>query len=186
MSLPSASSICQLPRSIQISSLNELFEPCPTLTSYIIPRVFQADSIYDSYTQIVESIRSHLMVLRSQYQTNPTPDLKRIIDAIVGAHPRLGAPKQVLLSTNSQSEQNSLNGGDPNLTKKLTQLNDLYESTFPGLRYVVFVNGRSREVIMRNMKMRIQRHDFLAEVVEAFNAMCDIALDRARKLGAKM
>lgn len=65
-------------------------------------------------------------------------------------------------------------------------LNDKYETTFPGLRYVVFVNGRSREVIMNNMTERINRNDIVAERKEAFNAMCDIALDRAKKLGAKL
>lgn len=46
----------------------------------------------------------------------------------------------------------------------------------------VFVNGRPRPEIMHNMRERIARGDIQAERLEAIQAMCDIALDRASKL----
>jgi hypothetical protein len=68
-------------------------------------------------------------------------------------------------------------------------------------RYSVFVNGRSRSVIMENMRSRIDRGDIKLERAEAIKvsifkstiglcelihmetkAMCDIAADRAFKL----
>jgi len=64
----------------------------------------------------------------------------------------------------------------------LGRLNEEYEGKFPGLRYVVFVNGRPRSEIMENMRSRIDRGDIKAERQEAIQAMCDIALDRATKL----
>lgn len=51
--------------------------------------------------------------------------------------------------------------------RKLAELNKKYEETFPGLRYVVFVNGRSREVVMRDMERRIERGDREKEKREA-------------------
>ncbi|PLB35739.1 Oxo-4-hydroxy-4-carboxy-5-ureidoimidazoline decarboxylase [Aspergillus candidus] len=61
-------------------------------------------------------------------------------------------------------------------------MNEEYEGRFPGLRFVTFVNGRSREVIMEEMRQRIDRGDADREVTETIQAMCDIAKDRARKL----
>ncbi|KAI5840212.1 hypothetical protein DFP73DRAFT_482983, partial [Morchella snyderi] len=46
----------------------------------------------------------------------------------------------------------------------------------------VFVNGRSRAVIMEDMERRIARGDIETEKTEAINAMCDIARDRVDKL----
>ena len=62
-------------------------------------------------------------------------------------------------------------------------LNEEYEKHFPGLRYVVFVNGRSRDVVMRDMRERIDGGTMESEVRLASEAMCDIAVDRAIKLG---
>jgi 2-oxo-4-hydroxy-4-carboxy--5-ureidoimidazoline (OHCU) decarboxylase len=67
----------------------------------------------------------------------------------------------------------------------LRALNREYEERFPGLRYVVFVNGRPRSVIMDDMRARIARGDVMAERREAVDAMCDIAKDRCRKLGVE-
>ena len=65
----------------------------------------------------------------------------------------------------------------------MRRLNEEYEQRFPGLRYVVFVDGRSREEVMRDMRGRIERGDWDSEVGLAGKAMCDIAVDRARKVG---
>lgn len=165
--------------------LDELFEPCSEFTDYVLPYVFNDGQIYHSYTSLIEKVRSVLSDLANHYKTSPTAAERFTIDAIVSTHPRLGVPKTTKLSAHSAAEQKSLSG-DPELAKKLADLNAKYEKTFPGLRYVVFVNGRSRDVIMENMKSRIARDDWQMEVEEAFNAMCDIALDRASKCGAKL
>jgi 2-oxo-4-hydroxy-4-carboxy--5-ureidoimidazoline (OHCU) decarboxylase len=49
----------------------------------------------------------------------------------------------------------------------LVKSNKEYEEKFPGLRYVVFVNGRARPVIIENMQSRIARGDIEAERAEA-------------------
>ena len=100
---------------------------------------------------------------------------------ILSAHPRLGAKK--VESAQSQAEQRSLGGKEERET--LERLNEEYEEQFPGLRYVVFVNGRSRDEIMEDMRRRIDSGTQEGEVRAASDAMCDIAVDRAAKLGQK-
>jgi len=56
------------------------------------------------------------------------------LDKILGAHPRLGEKK--VDSAQSRAEQAQLNTGGQEETAKLLELNEKYEETFPGLRYV--------------------------------------------------
>jgi len=102
------------------------------------------------------------------------------LEAILSAHPRLGEKK--VESEQSRKEQAQLNQGGSEEAGKLAEFNRKYEERFPGLRYVVFVNGRSRPVIMEDMQTRIDRGDIELEKQEAIQAMCDIAKDRAKKL----
>lgn len=97
------------------------------------------------------------------------------------SHPRLGEKKVESVSVLSRGEQEGLKEQEGE-SEQLAALNKEYEGRFPGLRYVVFVNGRSRPVIMEDMRRRIQRGDIVAERGEALRAMCDIARDRVGKL----
>lgn len=177
--LPSAEIVLSLSQSKQVEVLDHLFEPCATLSNFIITQVFNArKGGFRLYKELIETIRQLLLEFLQQEESHSivSPDIAKII----AAHPRLG-PSKESISSHSTSEQKSL-AGTAEEAEKLVQLNEKYESVFPGLRYVVFVNGRSREVIMKNMVERIDRGDILSERREAFNAMCDIALDRAQKL----
>jgi 2-oxo-4-hydroxy-4-carboxy--5-ureidoimidazoline (OHCU) decarboxylase len=60
------------------------------------------------------------------------------LDKILGAHPRLG--EKNVDSAQSKAEQAQLNNGDVEEATKLRELNDQYELTFPGLRYVYEVS----------------------------------------------
>lgn len=179
-SLPDPDKLSELNCAEKSEVLGHLFEPCPVLCEFLINQVIRGP--FPSYTALIEASREELTLLLEREEAKPTisPD----IASIISAHPRLG-PSKDKLSSHSTLEQKSLEGSEEE-ARKLAELNAKYEATFPGLRYVVFVNGRSREAIMENMVQRIQRHDISAERREAFNAMCDIALDRARKLGAKL
>ncbi|KAI7040283.1 hypothetical protein KC352_g46652, partial [Hortaea werneckii] len=84
-------------------------------------------------------------------------------------------------SAQSQTEQAQLQGGGDE-AEKLRQLNEEYEAKYPGLRYVVFVAGRSRPVIMQDMRARIDGSTFETERATNIRAMCEIAADRAEKL----
>ncbi|KAG7707517.1 hypothetical protein KL914_002338 [Ogataea haglerorum] len=178
MSLPPCHILCQSDLKTQRNVLDTLFEPCDTLADILIPTVFGRS--FSTYSHLIEACRDQLNRLYLEYINDRS--LKPTIDDIVASHPRLGPPKdaKAKLSSHSSSEQAQLNA-DLELAQKLVELNDRYEATFPGLRFVVFVNGRSRDEIMKIMNERIARNDMDAEIKEAFDAMCDIALDRATK-----
>ena len=95
-------------------------------------------------------------------------DSREKLHSILGSHPRLGEPKKETLSEQSRAEQRRLQEeGGKETAEKLARLNREYEDRFPGLRYVVFVNGRGREEIMRDMERRIARGNMRAEEREA-------------------
>ncbi|OLL25136.1 putative allantoinase 1 [Neolecta irregularis DAH-3] len=151
---------------------SNLFEKSESLEDILGKLI--SEMTYHSYPDLISDVRSHLVTLTA---SQILPDKEALFD-VINAHPRLGARK--VDSAQSIAEQKSLVGE----SEALRLLNEEYEETFPRLRYVVFVNGRSREVIMRDMKMRIQRGDIEAEKLEAVNAMYNIALDRAGKLSS--
>lgn len=151
--------------------LDLLFEPSKSFHSLLIPEIKKSTSL-NSYSDLVSLAKRCLDSL---------PKDSSILLSILSSHPRLGAKK--VDSAQSQNEQKSL--GNEIERRELEKLNEEYETQFPGLRYVVFVNGRSREVIMRDMRGRIERSTREEEILKASEAMCDIAVDRARKLGAE-
>lgn len=171
--LPAIESVPDLSLADQELLLDHLFEPCATLKQIVTSGVI--NNKFSSYNELIERVRTELLTL---LQASDDKDPR--INKIIGAHPRLGAQK--VDSTHSQSEQKSLQAKSKEEGVRLEKLNSEYEKKFPGLIYVVFVNGRSRDVIMENMEERIKRGDVVEERKEAFNAMCDIARDRASKL----
>ena len=74
---------------------------------------------------------------------------------ILSSHPRLGAAK--VESAQSAAEQAKLQQGSEEEGRLLAELNQEYERVFPGLRFVVWVNGRGRREIMEIMRERIER-----------------------------
>ncbi|KAF4450333.1 putative allantoinase 1 [Fusarium austroafricanum] len=174
MALPQTHDLRVADEAEQIKTLDLLFEPSPAIHSNLLPILRSSE--YASYPELIEACKTRLSSLASfSSPTNPDNTLL----SILGSHPRLGAKK--VESAQSAAEQANLQGQG----EELARLNKEYEIKFPGLRYVVFVNGRGRPEIMENMKARISRGDFSKEVDEALQAMCDIANDRASKLGVK-
>ncbi|KAI2621045.1 Oxo-4-hydroxy-4-carboxy-5-ureidoimidazoline decarboxylase [Xylaria nigripes] len=173
--LPPINTLQTLPLSSQIAILTALFEPSPDLQALVLP--FKPAQ---SYPALITSIKVTLDTLISNAATSPSA--QATLHSILSAHPRLGAKR--VESAQSRAEQAELNKGSEGEGERLAALNREYEARFPGLRYVVFVNGRGRDVIMGDMQRRIERGDHRAEEQEAIKAMIDIALDRAKKLCA--
>ena len=190
------------------SVLDLLFEPSSTLHELCIPRlrerVRELPPTLTTYAALIQDVGSLLSSLasQSQSQSQSQQSSRATLHAILGAHPRLGEKK--VASALSRAEQAQLNATSPSTSTSpstpsteerqrqeeaaaerqlLADLNAEYEARFPGLRYVVFVNGRARPAILADMRERIARGDAAAEEREAIAAMVDIALDRARKLG---
>ncbi|KEZ40866.1 OHCU decarboxylase [Scedosporium apiospermum] len=177
--LPAISSLSGLSLAQQTEILDLLFEPSPSIHELLLP-LFRKKGEFASYDDFITEAHAVFSTLRTD--SSPTssdeyPDARAKLHSILGSHPRLGAKK--VESAQSAAEQAQLQSGDGS---ELAALNAEYEKTFPGLRYVVFVNGRPRPVIMENMRERIARGDISLEEQEGIQAMCDIARDRAAKL----
>lgn len=192
-SLPPIASLSTAPIKTQLAVLDTLFEPSTELHTLVLPtlrpkRASAAatsepapESPFASYASLIRHVGSLMTSLSSQSSSSsPSAQQQKKLHGILGSHPRLGAKK--VESAQSQAEQAQLNQGGAEEAEKLKTLNDEYEQKFPGLRYVVFVNGRSRPVVMEDMRRRIHRGDPKEEEQEAIRAMVDIALDRAKKL----
>ncbi|KAI1822516.1 Oxo-4-hydroxy-4-carboxy-5-ureidoimidazoline decarboxylase [Xylaria intraflava] len=174
--LPPIHTLQALPQDSQSAVLTALFEPSKDLEVLALPL-----PPAQSYSALIASIKAILDDLAASAASAPAA--QATLHSILGSHPRLGAKK--VDSAQSRAEQAQLNkGGDESEGERLAALNREYEARFPGLRYVVFVNGRGRDVVMGDMRRRIERGDIRAEEREAIQAMADIAQDRAKKLGA--
>ena len=70
----------------------------------------------------------------------------------IEGHPRVGEVKK--LSHLSSKEQATIET-PPEVLARLAHLNACYEYRYPGLRYITFVNGRSRTMIMEEMEDKL-------------------------------
>lgn len=152
-SLPHISDLPTYSETQQAEVLDLLFEPSPEIHSTLVP-VIRKES-YTSYNSLIDACHARFRGLVAESTASkPNPTLL----SVLGSHPRLGAKK--VESAQSIAEQAKL-GGE---SEELARLNREYEERFPGLRYVVFVNGRGRPEIMEDMKARIAKGDFNKEV----------------------
>lgn len=160
--LPAIATLPSLQAEQRAGVLDVLFEPSTSLHTLSV-ELLRSQS-FDSYNDLIAAVGLQLTELSESSSTSDTVWL----ESILGSHPRLGAKK--VESAQSQAEQAQLNTGGEEEAQKLRHLNDEYEKTYPGLRYVVFVNGRSRPVIMEDMKRRIAAGDIAAERSAAIKA----------------
>lgn len=161
--LPDVATLASLPESDLISMLDLLFEPSNDLHTLAISTL--RSITFASYAELINTIRDQLLTIAKSIHSDDSA--RKPLLAILSAHPRLGAKK--VDSAQSAAEQAQLQSGGESEAVKLATLNTEYEAKFPGLRYVVFVNGRSRDVIMEDMRRRIDRGDMAAEEREAIN-----------------
>ncbi|KAL5388058.1 hypothetical protein PMIN06_004824 [Paraphaeosphaeria minitans] len=173
-SLPPVATLSHLPEDELAQVLDLLFEPSPPLHSLSLPVL--KSTVFPTYDVLIVAVNAQLSALA---KSDRPEDIERLSN-ILCSHPRLGEKK--VESEQSRAEQAQLQKGAEEEQEQLAALNEEYETKFPGLRYVVFVNGRARPAIMMNMRTRIVRGDIKEERQEAIQAMCDIAADRASKL----
>ena len=156
--LPSIDQVSSLPTEDRAAILDLLFEPSTQLHTLAVP-LLQKET-FTSYDDLISAVGVLLTDLSESASTSDTTWLH----GILGSHPRLGAKK--VESAQSQGEQARLQGSGEE-AEQLKSLNEEYEKTYPGLRYVMFVNGRSRPVIMDDMKQRIANSDMKTEQAAA-------------------
>jgi 2-oxo-4-hydroxy-4-carboxy--5-ureidoimidazoline (OHCU) decarboxylase len=177
--LPPVASLGSLSTVERATVLDMLFEPCNALHTLSVDLL--RTETFESYDDLIAGISIQLNSLSESPSTSDTD----LLDAILGAHPRLGEKK--VDSAQSRAEQAQLNTGSEQEASVLHRLNEEYEKTFPGLKYVyakprieqaseskgvlihfsVFVNGRTRPVIMDDMRQRIARGNMKQEREDA-------------------
>lgn len=118
-----------------------LFEGSPTLFANLVPGLalsLSTSSPIDSYGALIDAA---LVVIALW------PDTLRA--QFIAGHPRIGEVKGLShLSAKEQAAQST----PPEILVRLTHLNACYERRYPGLRYITFVNGRSRTTIKDEME----------------------------------
>lgn len=126
--LPPVPSVPSLSTAERAAILDILFEPCVQLHTLSVSLLHEKH--FDSYDDLVAGIGMQLMELSESKSTSDTEWLEKILSA----HPRLGEKK--VESEQSRAEQAQLNTGGEAEAAQLRDLNEEYEKTFPGLRYV--------------------------------------------------
>lgn len=157
--LPDIQTLSSLSTEQRAQVLDLLFEPSQQLHTLSVELLHTQS--FASYPDLIAAIGVQLTDLAESASTSD----RQWIEAILGSHPRLGAKK--VESAQSQAEQAQLNKGNTEEGEQLRKLNEKYEAKFPGLRYVVFVNGRDRPIIMEDMKRRIAQGDHQQERLTA-------------------
>ena len=126
--LPPIETLKDLPTDKRAAILDVLFEPSQPLHNLSLD-LLRSQS-FTSYNDVIASVAVQLTELVESSSTSDTAWL----DDILGAHPRLGAPK--VDSAQSSAEQAQLHAGAADEVEQLRGLNEEYEAAFPGLRYV--------------------------------------------------
>ena len=124
-------------------TLATLFEASPILYNNLVPHVSlhlkQTTSPFiTSYSELIDV---SLQII-SKWDNN----LKA---QFIEGHPRIGEQKG--LSHLSAKEQ-AVTATPSEVLARLAHLNACYEHRYPGLRYITFVNGRTRAAIMEEME----------------------------------
>ncbi|KAK0785273.1 hypothetical protein LTR75_013574 [Friedmanniomyces endolithicus] len=174
--LPPITSLPTSSASQKAQILDLLFEPSTQLHTLSLP--LSHNTPFPSYDALISAVGAQLSTLADSSSTSDTQSL----ESILASHPRLGA--KGVESAQSRGEQAGLGlqGEGEREREELRELNEAYEARFPGLRYVVFVNGRGSGAVMEDMRRRIEGGDVGGERRAAIRAMCEIAADRAKKL----
>ncbi len=122
------------------AALTILFEPSPILLRVLEPQLTSQPQ--SSYAHLVDLV---LDVIDKW-------DLPSQLELISG-HPRIGESRNLsALSAQEQGATATVDSTPPEVLGRLRHLNACYEAQYPGLRYITFVNGRSRAAIAREME----------------------------------
>ncbi|KAF9645614.1 hypothetical protein BDM02DRAFT_3172918 [Thelephora ganbajun] len=120
--------------------VSTLFEHSPVLDEHLVPELASSSSAFTSYTDLIDHsatiIRSWLPTLQSSF---------------ISGHPRIGEQNPSQLSALSASEQ-ARYFTPPWVIERLGWLNVVYEKRYEELRYITFVNGRTRSEVMGEME----------------------------------
>jgi len=145
ITLPPISTILSSPLGLA-NALSTLLEPSPIIHSTLVPHLASAltrEPIITSYAGLIDIAISTL---------NATCDDTLRAQFIAG-HPRIGESRNLSnFSAKEQGASTTATATPPDVLRRLAHLNACYEYTYPCLRYITFVNGRSRATIAEEIE----------------------------------
>jgi 2-oxo-4-hydroxy-4-carboxy--5-ureidoimidazoline (OHCU) decarboxylase len=146
--LPTLEAIQRSPHSTPQSplgvALEVLFEHSPILVSLLEPQlntVLRSSPPLASYTELIDLALSEIAKWDLQAQSE-----------FISGHPRIGEVKNLSKLSASEQGATGINPTPPDVLARLVHLNACYEAVYPGLRYITFVNGRTRAAIAEEME----------------------------------
>jgi len=104
------------------------------------PRVYHRSDIEGVLGRSMDIIRRWDSELRAQF---------------IGGHPRIGETKNLSVLSSKEQSGGTSQPTPPEVLARLAHLNACYEHVYPGLRYITFVNGRSRAVVAEEMEDKL-------------------------------
>lgn len=147
--LPEIQSSPSSPQSPLGEALDILFEHSPILLIKLEPQLhtlLKSSPPLESYTQLIDAALEEI----GKWDTGAQAEF-------IAGHPRIGESKNLSkLSASEQGAQANQAATSSETLARLARLNQLYEVKYPGLRYITFVNGRSRAVIAEELDDALQ------------------------------
>ncbi|KAF8631842.1 hypothetical protein AX15_002118 [Amanita polypyramis BW_CC] len=142
-------------------TLTILFEHSPILISRLAPDLavtLQRGAKISSYPELIELALAQIGAWDTESQA-----------LFISGHPRIGENRNLSeLSANEQGAQR-VDPTPPEVLERLAHLNLCYETVYPGLRYITFVNGRSRATILEEMESVLGLDHSLSSILPALS-----------------
>jgi 2-oxo-4-hydroxy-4-carboxy--5-ureidoimidazoline (OHCU) decarboxylase len=93
------------------------------------------------------------MLARAREVLKTLPEPEQV--AVINAHPRIGERPDKVSALSFREQGYDRDTTPPEVLRRLAVLNEEYEQKF-GFRFVVFVNGRSKEAILPVLESRLR------------------------------
>jgi len=93
------------------------------------------------------------MLARAREVLKTLPEPEQV--AVINAHPRIGERPDKVSALSFREQGYDRDTTPPEVLRRLAVLNEEYEQKF-GFRFVVFVNGRSKEAILPVLETRLR------------------------------
>jgi len=146
-------------------TLSTLLEPSPTLNLVVNHFASEPGSTLDqcqTYADLIDKVFDVIGHMDADAKAR-----------FIAGHPRIGETRN--LSSLSAKEQ-AARATPPEVLEKLSRLNAAYEALYPKLRYITFVNGRSRLQIAEEMEAALAT---VAHPADVYSAEWEKELGRA-------
>jgi len=143
-------------------------------------------NLFESAGPLLERLRAEepfasgaALLARAREIVKTLPEAEQI--AVINAHPRIGERPDKVSALSFREQGYDRDTTPPEVLRRLAVLNEEYEQKF-GFRFVVFVNGRSKEAIVPVLEARL-RGTRDEERRTAVREILAIAEDRLKREG---